>query len=271
MTKTTKRSRKSVAPSAAAAAKPPTDARKVVLHIGWMSTYEGGLAAQFPPAEWRELRFDVDPRIKPDFTGSPEQLIGIDDGSVDVVFIPQMLQRFPLAAAPRILSEAQRVLKDEGRLMLSVPNAQIAAVYLANNLPFQTLYESKLGPITPMDLLYGLRSGIAQGERHFLHCSGFTYEQLGLLMRDQGFTNIVIQRKGYEITALGYKYPYGHPERAERIALGPPSEVETVQAAKPPAASPAVNSAPLKAPNKLPDDLDVPAGMWKPLGLKKTL
>jgi SAM-dependent methyltransferase len=244
------------------------DARKVILNLGWMSAAKGRLTQMFPPQEWREIRYDCDARMQPDLIGRLDRLDGVADHSIDVVYAPQLIQRFPLSVVPLILREAFRVLKDEGRLVVSVPNAQIAATYFANNQPLHSLYETKLGSITPLDLLYGLRSGIAQGEAHYQHRSGYTHEHLGVLLRDIGFTNISVQRKGFEITAVGFKFPYDHPERVERISMGPPSEVEN---AKPPSLPPTqaeINSAPLRGKSGLGDDLDLPPGLWKPLGLR---
>lgn len=248
---------------------PEGDARKIVLHVGWMSATPGRVERQFPAAQWREIRFDCDARVNPDIVGTPDRLEGIADASVDVVLMPQMLQRYPLPKVSAILREALRVLKDGGRAVFSVPNAMLAATYVANNLPFHTLYETKLGPITPMDLLYGLRTGVARGEEHFQHRSGYTFEQLGLLMRDNGFTNILVNRAGYEITASGFKFPYDHPERVERISMGPPSDVETGKPPKAPISDVPPNSKPLVGPNGRADELDLPPGIWKPLGLKK--
>ncbi|MBY0354347.1 MAG: class I SAM-dependent methyltransferase [Rickettsiales bacterium] len=252
---------------------PHEDTRKVVLHLGWMSAHTGKLAQQFPETQWREVRYDCDQRVQPDILGRLDRLDAIPEGFADVVYAPQLLQRFPLPAISGMLKEMLRVLKDEGRMALSVPNAQIAAVYVANNQPFQPLYETKVGPISAMDLLYGLRGGVAQGEVHFQHRSGFTYEQLGVLMRDCGFTNISVTRKGYEINAIGFKYPYGHPERVERLMMGGPSDVESkVSAPKPPTggndANTATNIPVLRGANGRADELDIPPGMWKPLGLK---
>lgn len=245
------------------------DTRKVVLHLGWMSALEGRLAQLFPTAEWREIRFDCDQRVKPDILGRLDKFEGVADGSIDTVYAPQLIQRFPLPGVPLILREMMRVLKEGGRAVISVPNAQIAAAHLANNHPFQPLYETKLGPITPFDLLYGLRGGIAQGENHYQHRSGFTYEQIGLLLRDTGFTNIAVQRKGYEITAVGFRFAYDHPERVEKISMGPPSDVENVKAPLVPHIAVEANTVPLRNGNSLPDELDLTPGMWKPLGLKK--
>jgi SAM-dependent methyltransferase len=246
-----------------------SDTRKVVLHLGWMSALEGRLTPLFPAEEWREIRFDCDARAKPDILGRLDKFEGIADGSIDVVYAPQLIQRFPLPGVPLIIREMMRVLKDGGRAIITAPNAQIAATYLANNQPFQPLYETKLGPITPIDLLYGLRAGIVQGENHYQHRSGYTYEQMGLLLRDAGFTNIAVQRKAYEITAIGFRFPYDHPERVERISMGPPSEVENVKAPVIPQTTVEANTMPLQKGNSRPDEIDLPPGMWKPLGLKK--
>jgi hypothetical protein len=243
--------------------------RKTVLQLGWMSATPGRFEAQFPPALWQEIRYDCDARVQPDIHGPLERLDGVADATVDAVMLPQVLQRFPLHLVAQILKEALRVLKDEGCAILTVPNAQLASVYVANNQPLHPLYDTKVGAITPLDLLYGLRSGIAQGEPHFQHRSGFTHEQLGGMLRECGFTNIAVQRKGYEITAVGFKFPYGHPERVERIAMGPPSEVEAPRPPQVPRAEALPGTKPLVGANGLPDDLDLPPAMWKPLGLRQ--
>ncbi len=262
-------------PSAAASKKavPPAPApgeEKTVLHIGWCSALPERLHAAFRQPGWKVIRMDVNAALNPDIAGVFTDIKPVQSASIDAVWCPHLLHRFFLHDVLTGLRECFRVLKEGGRLITSVPDAQLAATYLANNKPFETVYDSPAGPVTAIDMLYGFVPALREGKTFLAHRTGFTAESLGLAMRETGFTNIQVQRDVAEITALGFKYRYDHPDRVERLALGKATRVPVNAPVAPAATAPAPAAAPAKGANTATADwlYQAPAA-WKPLGLNK--
>ena len=51
----------------------------------------------------------------------------------------------------------------------------------------EPLYESPVGPISPIDILYGWRKEVAKGNEYMAHKGGFTYSSLNMSFFDVGF------------------------------------------------------------------------------------
>lgn len=247
------------------------DGKKAVLHIGWNSAVTQSLHSRFKTEEWQEIRLDQDPNVQPDFVAPLTNMKVIPDASVDAVWVQHVLQRFIITDIPRILKECFRVLKPMGYIFLSVPDGQAAAAYAAHSRADEILFQTPLGAITPMDLLYGFRLHLERGWQHQAHRCLFTADILGIVLRDSGFTNIRIQRRNtYDMMAVGYKFPYDHPDRAEKVEIISDANKAAPKPGELPAA-PQIHRpvAQLKGKLGLPDELMIPPTRWKPLGLKK--
>ena len=61
---------------------------KTFLHVGCGEQYKSGLKG-FDSADWREIRFDIDPSVCPDIEGTLTDMEAVATGSVDAVFVPQ--------------------------------------------------------------------------------------------------------------------------------------------------------------------------------------
>ncbi len=241
--------------------------KKLVLYIGISSASPERLHKSFVGEEWHCVRMDPDGRANPDIQASILNPVGIEPRTFDAIWCPHILQRYPAFEAVRALKNMHVALKDGGYIALSVPNAQTAAAYVANNKPSETLYSSPAGDVTPIDILYGFQKGISEGQRHLAHALGYTMEMLGQCMTSAGFSNVQIQAEDYDITAAGYRYTYDNPNRVERVSF-----VNNVKSKE--KAAPIATAAPAKAAQAQPnyvkmDNLDQPPKQWKPLGLKK--
>ena len=53
------------------------------------------------------------------------------------------------------LAEFHRVLKLDGFVLLTCPDLQSVCALVANDQLTDTAYQSGMGPITPLDMLYG--------------------------------------------------------------------------------------------------------------------
>jgi len=57
--------------------------------------------------------------------------------------------------APVALGEFRRVLKDDGFVVITCPDMASIAAYIANNGLDSIAYMSGMGPITPLDMIFG--------------------------------------------------------------------------------------------------------------------
>ena len=76
------------------------------------------------------------------------------------------------------LKEFLRVLTPDGFVVLTCPDLQSVCEAVANNKLLEPLYVSPAGPISPIDILYGHRGFIAQGNHFMAHRCGFTSSSL---------------------------------------------------------------------------------------------
>lgn len=178
---------------------------RTVLHAGCGDAGPDGLPVDFRGPNWREVRLDLDPNVKPDIVASITNLIGVADVSVDAVWTAHVLEHLFAHEVPLALREFFRVLKPGGTLALAVPDIQAVAERVANGGLEAVAYESPAGPICPIDMLYGLRWAIAQGNHYMAHKTGFTATTLGLKMGHAGLVNVVVDRQGFNLVATGEK------------------------------------------------------------------
>ena len=63
--------------------------RKTILNIGCGSVRDPRLEANFPAAEWREIRLDINPAVAPDIVASVTDMSVIGDASFDALWSSQ--------------------------------------------------------------------------------------------------------------------------------------------------------------------------------------
>ena len=110
-----------------------------------------------------------------DFVSPVDRLPFIPDCSSDLVYASHVLEHFPRAKAPQVLSEWFRVLKVGGIIRLAVPDIKVLCeLYLEH----QDLSIIK-GP------LYG-----GQDHEYNFHYNGFDQQSLTHLLLQTGFTSV---------------------------------------------------------------------------------
>lgn len=252
-----------------AAAQARANGKKMVLHIGCGVPSPHKLHKIFRNDDWYELRLDIDVNVQPDIIADMTDMSMIPDNSVHAVWSSHNLEHLYPHLVPVAMAEIFRVLAPEGMFLVTMPDVQMVANYVAHGTLDEPIYDSPAGPICPIDILYGLRSSMAQGNLFMAHRTAFTAKTLGEQLRDAGFTNIRISRNWVDLWGAGYKYPHGHPERLERIVVLDETaksgrEVPTLPAPLP------LNRAPhpgMIAGQALTDELDVPPRIWEPVRL----
>src|SRR5581483_7471956 len=100
---------------------------RIVLNVGCGYPRRQGLHPAFHGPEWRELRLDIDPAVKPDIVCSITAMDPVATGSVDAVWSSHNLEHLYRHEVPRALAEFLRVLRPGGLLLLTLPDLQKAA------------------------------------------------------------------------------------------------------------------------------------------------
>ena len=118
------------------------------------------------------------------------------------------------------LREFLRVLKPGGTLLLTVPDLQAVAKLVAEDRLDETLYESRQGPIRPLDVVYGYGPALAAGNRFMAHRNGFTPYLLGRLLQEAGFEPVAMWRRAqaYELQVKAFRPP-APAEALEELGL----------------------------------------------------
>ncbi|WP_353861931.1 class I SAM-dependent methyltransferase [Azospirillum formosense] len=186
----------------------PPGTRKTVLHVGCGNEPLDRVADLFPAGEWNEFRLDIDPNVKADIVASITDMAPVPDRSVDAIWSSHNLEHLDHHQVPAALRECLRVLKPGGPFLAAVPDlAVVAEAILADRID-QPLYLSSLGPIMPLDMLYGHGPSIAEGNAHMAHRTGFTARSLGQVLYEAGFDPVkVLRRPNHELLAVAFRPP----------------------------------------------------------------
>lgn len=175
---------------------------KDVLHVGCGSATIEQMTPGFQHG-WREIRFDINPAVQPDIVGTTADMTAVADGSVDAVYSSHNIEHVYAHQVGQVLREFCRVLKPDGFLVVTCPNIQPVAQFVAEGKLTEPLYMSPAGPISALDILYGYSRAIADGEEYMAHRTAFTGDTLAAAMRVAGFGTTGIRRRGFDLWAIG--------------------------------------------------------------------
>ena len=178
---------------------------KVVLHVGCGPHSNGALPDLFPPAEWREVRLDIDPTAKPEILASMTDLSMIEDGAVDGVFSMDSLEHLFFHDVERALAEFMRVLAAPGLFAVFVPDLLKVAQEIVAGRLMQSSYEIGGDAVCPIDMLYGSRRMIAEGRPAMAHRTGFTPQSLHDILTAHGFGPVTIHGAPWHLLAMARK------------------------------------------------------------------
>jgi SAM-dependent methyltransferase len=172
------------------------DGRKLVLHVGCGPHEEDNLHVRFRGPEWRELRLDIDPDMRPDLVGD---IAGMGDvvpsASVDAVWSSHNIEHVFAHEVPQVFGEFLRVLRPGGFVLVTTPDLQRAAERIASGKLEDPLYQSPAGPITPLDMVFGHGREIARGFEYMAHRTGYTARTLEQKLCDAGFEAVRVRRE----------------------------------------------------------------------------
>lgn len=167
---------------------------KTLLHVGCSGHPLPGMFTGYD-----ETRLDIDPNCSPDILASMTDMGEI--GTFDMIYCSHALEHLYPHDVPKALGEFLRVLNDGGHAIVLVPDLQGIE---ANDTP---LYETAEGPVTGLDLIYGVRWTITQSI-HWAHHTGFIDRTLEAAMKNAGFRTVIVKRMEaglYNLMAIGVK------------------------------------------------------------------
>lgn len=170
---------------------------KVVLHVG---CGRASLPDMFKEG-WREIRLDIDPSVKPDVISDITNMRLIASDSIDAVYSAHNLEHLYFYQVPLALGEFYRVLKRGGFLFITLPDLQEVAKAVAEGRLEEKLYDSQVGPISAIDVLYGYRVAIKGGNTAMAHKTGFTEKTLSDKLAKAGFKVDYVFRENYALWA----------------------------------------------------------------------
>jgi len=136
---------------------------------------------------WKEIRLDINNAVKPDVVGTLTDMSLIETASVDAVYSSYNLDHIYAHEVPIALKEFYRVLNEDGIAVVKCPDIQTVCELIAQDKLLEFLYESDIGPVYPIDVIYGNRIQIQMGNEYMAKKVGFTYSALNASLAEAGF------------------------------------------------------------------------------------
>jgi ubiquinone/menaquinone biosynthesis C-methylase UbiE len=139
----------------------------------------------------------------------------VSSASVNAVFSSHNIEHLYPHEVPKALAEFFRVLSDDGFAVITCPDLQSVCSLIAEDKLTDPAYTSPAGPIAPLDILYGHRAAMAQGNLYMAHRCGFTERVLTGTLRTAGFASVASIKRGapyFDLWALASKSPRSEEE-----------------------------------------------------------
>ena len=159
---------------------------KTLLHVGCGPEDKSDIKG-FDNDDWKEIRLDIDEDVNPDIVGTLTEMKLVETASVDAVYSAYNIDHIYAHEVPIALGEFYRVLKDDGLVIIKCPDLQSVAEAVVQDKLLDTLYVSPIGPISAIDIMYGNRQEISDGNKYMEKKVGFTYTALDRSFFEAGF------------------------------------------------------------------------------------
>jgi predicted O-linked N-acetylglucosamine transferase (SPINDLY family) len=209
---------------------------KTFLHVGCGNNRKNRTTRGFNLPDWKELRLDINPSVEPDIVGTMLDMSAVADGSVDALFSSHNIEHLYAHEVLLALAEFRRVLKPDGFLVITCPDLQSVCQLIADDKLVEPAYNSPAGPIAPLDILYGLRASLEQGNHYMAHRCGFTEKVLVGTLNDAGFGSVVSGSRAhpyYDLWAVASKAVQSEEVLAELADAHFPPDDEPVALPQP--------------------------------------
>lgn len=169
---------------------------------------------QLPSAyvAFEHVLLDLDPNVGADLVLDVRDLHTLEPEQFDAVYCSHNLEHVRQHEVPHVLAGFRHVLRAGGLAHIIVPDLlelMLACVQQGIDLD-DRLYESPMGPITPLDVLYGHGGIIAQsGQDYYAHRTGFSRRTLANVVEASGFGPMFCQQGNLELNLITFK---GNPD-----------------------------------------------------------
>lgn len=180
---------------------------KNFLHVGCGPKRKNQTTSAFNTPDWCEIRLDIDPAVSPDVVGSITDMPAVETASVQAVFSSHNIEHLYPHDVPLALSEFYRVLSHDGFVVITCPDLQSVCALIAEDKLTEAAYISPAGPIAPIDILYGHRPAMANGNLYMAHRCGFTKKVLSATLTASGFQSVAVMARAsaFDLWALASK------------------------------------------------------------------
>lgn len=170
---------------------------KTFLHVGCGPKFKNQTTPGFNNDNWHELRLDIDESVNPDIVGTMTNMALVQNESVDAIFSSHNIEHLYPHEVPLCINEFLRTLNPDGFLVVTCPDLKSVCALIAEDKLTDAAYHSPAGDIAPIDILYGHRGFIAQGNHYMAHRSGFTQKVLHGTLQHFGFNMVASMARGY--------------------------------------------------------------------------
>ncbi|NRR34108.1 methyltransferase domain-containing protein [Oxalobacteraceae bacterium] len=186
------------------------------LHVGCGPKRKNQTTRGFASDNWQEMRFDIDESVSPDLVGTMTDMSSVADASVDAIYSSHNIEHLYPHEVGVALKEFLRVLRPDGFLVVTCPDLQSVCKLIAEDRLTDEAYSSPAGPIAPIDILYGHRPSMTQGNLYMAHRCGFTQKVLDGTLRGAGFATTASLCRGrapfFDLWAVASKSPRSEAE-----------------------------------------------------------
>lgn len=192
-----------------------------LLHVGCGPKAKASTTRAFNTPDWHEIRLDIDPAVRPDVIGTMTDMAQVPSNSVDAIFSSHNIEHLYPHEVPAALAEFLRVLKDDGFVVITCPDLQSVCKLIAEDKLTEPAYQSPAGPIAPIDILFGHRPSMRDGNLFMAHRCGFTKRVLMATLEAAGFRSTACRSREhpyYDLYALATKKPMPEPSLRELAA-----------------------------------------------------
>jgi ubiquinone/menaquinone biosynthesis C-methylase UbiE len=196
---------------------------KSFLHVGCGPQRKDRTSRGFNTPDWTEIRLDIDASVQPNVIGTMTDMSAVASESMDAIYSSHNIEHLYPHEVPFALAEFLRVLKDDGFLVVTCPDLQSVCNLIAEDKLTEAAYTSPAGPIAPLDILYGHRPSMAQGNLYMAHRCGYTQRVLNGTLQSSGFKMVASMARGrapfFDLFALASKSERPESEMRELAAL----------------------------------------------------
>ncbi|WP_206696866.1 class I SAM-dependent methyltransferase [Marinomonas algicola] len=163
---------------------------KIFLNVGCGDKNNIRLPECFQGHGWHQVRLDIDPSLEPDIVADITDLSHVKTNSVDAIYSSHNLEHLNLHQVDTALKQILNTLKPGGFFLVTLPDIQVVAEWVAEGKLMEVMYQSPMGPIRPIDVLFGHQGAIEKGNQFMAHKCGFDKNSLAEALTLAGFQEV---------------------------------------------------------------------------------